>query len=394
MSRTPSMSRIEAERMIGPADQLIVNSENRALLRKWATAIGYKSADAYALSNVQLANLYHEHGPRGTVQAAVSPTPVPVPDADPAPAAGEADDAAKALANLIRALAGGGAVLDAGKVAEIVAPMILDSERRMGEFVADALANNTVRQVLEIRTPDAVRVIEGASHALTPTVIQIASLGHDIMLVGPAGSGKTTIGHQVALALDLPFHITSTVFDTHELLGFVDGMGNYHSTAFRHAYQYGGVWVADEVDAWDAAALLAANSALANGYATFPDNETPVVRHPNFRVIATANTFGHGADRVYVGRNELDAASLDRFAVIAMDYDANLEFGYANGNTDWYHRVVDVRQQVLAKGIRHVVSSRAIIKGVQALSVGITQSMVEDIYLFKGMSKNDRAKIS
>ena len=28
--------------------------------------------------------------------------------------------------------------------------------------------------------------------------------------------------------------------------------------------------VADEIDAWDVAALLAANSALANGFCTFP----------------------------------------------------------------------------------------------------------------------------
>jgi cobaltochelatase CobS len=191
----------------------------------------------------------------------------------------------------------------------------------------------------------------------------------------------------------LPFYITSTVIDTHELMGFVDGHGVYHRTPFREAYENGGVWVADEIDAWDAAALLTANSALANGIATFPDSHTPVKRHPDFRMIATANTFGHGADRVYIGRNELDAASLDRFAVIAIDYDTTLEQALSNGNPLWLNRVWQVREQVQSRNIRHVVSTRAIINGSIALSVGIPQREVEEMYLFKGMSKSDREKI-
>lgn len=384
MSRTPSMTRHEAEALIGPASSLIITSANRALLRKWATALGMKSADAYALSNVQLANLYHEHAGTGTAPVAVS-APVAAPVA-PVAAPSTVDEAGKALANLIAALAGGNALLDASKVQEIVAPMIADA--------IAAIPTPEARTVLEIRSPDAVHVLDGRVHKIVPTVIKVASLNHDVMLVGPAAAGKTTIGKQVAAALGFDFFITSTVFDTHELMGFVDGMGAYHSTAFRHAFQNGGVWVADEIDAWDAAALLAANSALANGYATFPDSQNPVSRHPNFRVLATANTFGHGADRVYVGRNELDAASLDRFAVIAMDYDTDLELQYAAGNIDWFQRVVDVRHQVRKLNIRHVVSSRAIIKGVAALAAGIDQQEVEEMYVFKGMSKADRAKIS
>lgn len=395
MARTPSLTVAEAEALLGPAADLIVTSDNRATLRKWCTARGMRSVDANALSNVELANLYHEHGPLTTPATAFpvrSDIPVPAPASAPS-APAKADEAALALANLIRSLAGGSAILDADAVRSTVAPMIGDSEKRMADFVADALANHTSYTRIEVKTPTAVNVIPGAVHNITPTVIQVVGLGHDVMLVGPAGSGKTTIGQNVAVALGLPFYVTSTVFDTHELMGFVDGMGKYHTTAFRHAYQNGGVWVADEIDAWDAAALLAANSALANGIATFPDSEMPIARHPNFRIIATANTFGHGADRVYVGRNELDAASLDRFAVFDMDYDADLERMFAGTNQGWYARVIEIRTAIRAKNIRHVVSSRAIIKGVQALAAGIPLATVENLYVFKGMSSGDRAKI-
>lgn len=234
---------------------------------------------------------------------------------------------------------------------------------------------------------------ERLSHHRTDIVIKVAGLGHNIMLVGPAGCGKTTIGEHVAEALRLPFYITNTVTDTYELKGFVDGYGNYHTTPFREAFERGGVWIADEVDAWDANALLAANSALANGFCNFPNSTAPVIRHVDFRVIATANTFGTGADRVYVGRNELDAASLDRFVFITVDYDNNLERIFSNGNTRWYDHVLKTRETVNEKKIRHVVSSRAIANGSVALRAGIPFDDVNEMYLLKGMSPKDRSKL-
>lgn len=248
-------------------------------------------------------------------------------------------------------------------------------------------------QRLEIVTATGSTIVDGPIHYRTPLVIETASLGHHVMMIGPAGCGKTTIGEHVATALNLPFYITSTVSESHELTGYMDGYGQYHSTPFRRAYESGGVWIADEIDAWEANALLTANSALANGFCNFPDVETPIFRHPDFRMIATANTFGSGADRVYVGRNELDAASLDRFATITVDYDLDLERLFANGADAWLEHVWNVRRKVNEKKIRHVVSSRAIIFGSQALSVGRDWSVCEDLYLFKGMSKKDRDKI-
>ena len=45
----------------------------------------------------------------------------------------------------------------------------------------------------------------------------------------------------------------------------------------------------------------------------------------NFRLVAAGNTYGTGADAQYVGRNELDAATLDRFVVVRWNYDQELE---------------------------------------------------------------------
>lgn len=386
MARTASMKTADAEAMIGPADRLVVTTENRPLLRKWVVSLGLPSGTAYAMSNVELANMYAERASFRSAPAGEAPTyygkPAPIRADVPVPTN---SDAADQLAAALKLLIGNPtAVLNEERVRQIAA-----EEAAKIELPAPVVAVTR----LEISSPTGLRMIEGVVHATAPLVIRVAALGHHIMLVGPAGCGKTAIGAQVAQALGFNLYITSTVFDTHELLGFNDGMGNYHTTAFRTAFQNGGVWIADEVDAWDAAALLAANSALANGYATFPDSPTPVIRHPDFRMIATANTYGHGADRVYVGRNELDAASLDRFATIDVDYDAGIETAVCNGNVAWMDRVIEIRNIVRNKNIRHVVSTRAIQKGSEALAAGIDQTTVEALYVFKGMSKSDREKI-
>lgn len=230
MPRTASLSRNIAESLIGSAENLIVNSANRPLLRKWATACGYPATEAYKFSNVELANLYHINGPKGSD---FTPAAQTMPIRANVPVPGEATmTAAEAMEAAFRLIASSMApqatVLDETRVREIAA-------EEAGKIEPKATVTR-----LEVTGPQGTHHIEGIVHNATAKIIKIASLGHPVMLVGPAGSGKTTIGEHVATALGLPFYITSTVFDTHELLGFVDGYGNYHSTPFRKAFETGG----------------------------------------------------------------------------------------------------------------------------------------------------------
>lgn len=349
----------QLEDKLGEPSEFIVSRDNIRWLRLWATAIGIPDVQLYAMDNVTLTNLYHERGGKGNQ---VNPEIQRI--------------ATEIFVRVVQTIQG--ARFDANTLRDII---------------RDEIAHVAPRK-LEVISPRGSVIIDKVMHYRTELVIKEASLGHHIMLVGPAGCGKTTIGDHVAKALQLPFYITSTITDEHHLTGFVDGRGVYHNKPFRKAFEHGGVWIADEIDAWDASALLAANAALANGFATFPDSSDLVYCHPDFRMIATANTFGHGADRVYVGRNELDAASLDRFSTINVDYDLTLERMFCNGNEDWLHYVWKIRKAVNELKIRHVVSSRAIIKGARSLAMGISREDVEEMHLFKGMSKKDREKLN
>lgn len=230
----------------------------------------------------------------------------------------------------------------------------------------------------------------GKQHNQFPTLLKILATKLNVYLVGPAGSGKTHASIQVAKALNIPFHFTGAVASEFKLTGFMDAQGRIVSTEFRKAYENGGLFLFDEIDASYPQAVLAFNAALANDYMDFPDKRVP--RHKDFYCIAAANTYGQGADRQYIGRNQLDAASLDRFVFIDWNYDENLERDLA-GNEEWSNYVQKVRRFIVANKIRHVVSPRASIFGAILLSNGIEREIVENTVLWKGLDVATKQKL-
>jgi hypothetical protein len=313
-----------------------------------------------------------------------APTPAPAPTTAPAaapalptPMPASTNEDAAALENLRRLLGGRGG-LDADAVRAIIRqelPSLIPVTR------------------LEIVTPQSVKDCgTEPRHKTLPTLITILSQKIPAALIGPAGSGKTTAAEQAAHALGITFLIQGAVQGAHELLGFVDAHGRYQSTPFRQAFEHGGTVCLDELDAGDAAGILVCNSALANECMAFPDKTEPVARHADFNVVACCNTFGTGADRLYVGRNQLDAATLDRFAFLAWGYDERLERAIT-GNDQWCDRIQALRSGATKEKARVVISPRASIFGAKLLAAGMTQHAVEDCTVWKGIDAELRRRI-
>jgi cobaltochelatase CobS len=238
-----------------------------------------------------------------------------------------------------------------------------------------------IKQGAQIRTlPD------GHRHPVFADMLAAISVRENVYLVGPAGSGKTTMATQAADAFSLPFYSTGAVGMAYQLLGFMNAEGNYMETDLYRAYVGGGVFLFDEIDASSAQALLAFNAIAANDLAAFPCGT--VKRHPDFVIIAAANTWGSGADAQYVGRAQLDAATLDRFAFISMDYDEKLELAISS-NDEWTRYVQAFRRITRQLKIRAVVSPRASIKGGKLLSAGLSWNRVEEMLLIRGLSANE-----
>jgi cobaltochelatase CobS len=255
--------------------------------------------------------------------------------------------------------------------------------------IHDFKCTHTVEMKTDIETitlPDELR------HYLFPEVLQTVNLSIPAALIGPAGSGKSTLCEQISKALGLKFHLQNGVTGVHELTGYCDAHGRYIGTPFRNAFEHGGLILIDEVDTSEAGALKWINTALANGHAAFPDKHDPVVRHSDFRIIIAANTWGSGADRLYVGANQIDASTLDRFVFFDFHYDEKLEELVA-GDPFWVKRVQKYRKAANAEKARIVISPRASIHGARLLKAGWKHNVVEERVIWKGIDKDLKERI-
>jgi MoxR-like ATPase len=232
-----------------------------------------------------------------------------------------------------------------------------------------------------------------ANHKLFPDLLRTARARVHALLVGPAGSGKTSAASQAAKELGLPFYSISVGGQTtqSQIIGYMDATGKYIRTVFREAYEKGGLFLLDEVDAGNANVLTVLNAALANGVYAFPDGM--VQRNADFICIAAANTWGAGADRQYVGRNQLDAATLDRFmGKLFWDYDEDMETLWS-GNAAWAKRVQRIRAATASLKARVLVTPRASIEGAKLLNAGFSRSQVEDMTVFNATDAETKRKI-
>lgn len=230
--------------------------------------------------------------------------------------------------------------------------------------------------------------VKGIQHEKFETILKFVANNEPVYLEGPAGSGKNVICKQVAEALGLKFYFTNAVTQEYKLTGFTDAMGKFQETQFYKAFTQGGLFMLDEMDASIPEVLVILNAAIANRYFDFPAPIGYVEAHPDFRVVAAGNTTGHGADMEYVGRNQLDGASLDRFAVVKVDYSPLIEESVSLGNHELLDFCRQFRKGARKAGLNVIVSYRAI--GRLAKMVNIMEDAEAiDTCLIKGLEKDD-----
>lgn len=263
---------------------------------------------------------------------------------------------------------------------------------------------------IEVQAPGKAPKDMGRQHAIFPRLLRYVAARKNVLLVGPAGSGKTTLGSKVAEALDLAYYPISMGPQTpqSDFFGFMqpqfNGPATYVETVIRRAYEFGGLVLFDEFDNGDASVIKSTNQLTGNGHCCFPDGV--VKRHPDFVIIAAANTYGNGASREYVGGMQLDASSLDRFATLPVDYDEALETDLtlasyrAHGGTDdsvpvaWLEFVRRARANRERFKIRHIVSPRASIDGAMMLACGESRDEVAASLLWKGLDSDSIARLA
>lgn len=248
----------------------------------------------------------------------------------------------------------------------------------------------TLPKTIQVQINDGyVKKVSGAVHEKFETCLNIVAKKVPLFISGPAGSGKNVLCKQIADALGLDFYFSNALTQEYKLTGFIDANGKYHETQFYKAFVNGGLFMLDEIDASIPEVLVSLNAALANGYFDFPTGR--VDAHEKFRAIAAGNTYGTGADIEYTGRYQLDAASLDRFAVIEIGYDESVELAISSNDHELCEFIHKFRDGVKKCGIKFVVSYRAI-ERIANLYVPLGDDAIK-CGLVKGLDREDLRSI-
>lgn len=328
---------------------------------------------------------------------------------------------ARAIEPLMKVQAGA----DEAKIAELVKTALDAYDKGFHDKVKAALGNGSfpedrVKKLIaeagggariEFTTPGGeVKAITGLMHPQVPQIAAWLRAGVPVWGFGAAGSGKTHMARQIAAMLDVQPFIMSVdpTMTVSKIMGYRNVANGEFVPGFSYLpYKDGGLLAADEKDTGDAGVMAAANAMLSNGHYLFPNGET-VTRNAKFHYLALANTKGMGAVAGYVARNRLDAATLDRFAVIEIKYDKGLESALACGvgkagepwkpgkpasqatqlaYVNWVQKVREfVKDSVL-------VSPRASINGCKALRCGIPLAEVVEALVFKLVASDSRQRI-
>lgn len=227
--------------------------------------------------------------------------------------------------------------------APLVAPAIMERLAQNG-----AIVRQPVQKLEEIHILDSCLTKRPGTSPLVPAVDDhylfpsetnhfIQALNHDerCLLVGPTGSGKSSLVMQVAARANFPLRRVNLNGET----TVSDFVGRWVVRGKEMVFQYGVLPTAmregqllllDELDTAQPQILFVLQGILEpHGKLVLLDKDGEVVEpHPEFRIVATANTLGRGDESgLYTGREVLCEAFLDRFTtVIQLDYpDAKAE---------------------------------------------------------------------
>lgn len=297
-------------------------------------------------------------------------TPAPIPTPEPAKPSGIGSKLEEILMKTI-------AEQSVDSIVEMAKPML---EKHIIETFG------VLPQIHEVKTPEATHKVEGTVHECFDKVLNLVNADIPVFLSGPAGTGKNVICKQIAEGLGLDFYFTNAVTQEYQLKGFIDANGKYHETQFFKAFTQGGLFFLDEMDGSIPETLIILNAAIANRYFDFPTGKFEA--SPNFRIIAAGNTVGTGADIEYTGRFQLDASSLDRFALINVDYSPAIEKAVTNGNEELCSFARTFRKVTQKAGIRCLCTYRAM-ERITKLENTFSLDEVLQMALTKGLAKDD-----
>ena len=161
-------------------------------------------------------------------------------------------------------------------------------------------------------------------------VVDDVMLGNPILLIGGAGTGKTTLAQNVAGALGRDY-ITINCSQWTAPTEIIGGqtLDGYQEGKMIEAWEKGMVLILDELPKLDPNTAGLLNDALAKTKQEkaiiFNSRKEQFKKHENFAVIATGNVYPNAEDSAYGANNKQDLSLLDRFSGSVYFIEKNIE---------------------------------------------------------------------
>lgn len=179
---------------------------------------------------------------------------------------------------------------------------------------------------IEIKQPDGrYKPSPGIKHRHYQELFDLVSSGEHVYMYGPHGSGKSHAAEQVAADLNLKYYLYSGTPQSpkSDIVGYLDATRELARTPFLEAFEHGGLFCWEELDATATSLQTLINIALSSKVMAFPHGL--VRQHEDFRFVGCGNTCGLGANPAYPERRPFDQSFGDRFEYLEWGYDEKLE---------------------------------------------------------------------
>ena len=262
----------------------------------------------------------------------------------------------------------------------------------------------------------------GADHALIPPadptfvwtepcrdVAEAIEHNERVFLYGPSGTGKSSLVRQIAALVRRPVRRVSLNGET----SVADFVGHWtvnenRQTVFVNgilpqAMREGFVLQLDEVDAMQAEIGFVLQQVLEpDGHLLLTDTGEEISPHPDFRLVATANTLGFGSDSgLYAsGTHTLNFSWLDRWDVVVhLDYLPGkeevdlLKSRHGSLGKDLLKRLVkaatDLRKSHAAEELTTVITTRRLLALCARLERGNDMSRALAVCVFNKSPQED-----
>ena len=265
-----------------------------------------------------------------------------------------------------------------------------------------------LRRPIQVHINDRpVKTVTGITHEVFSDVLEAVKHFSMVLMVGPAGTGKSYIAKQVATALgydtDAGSHEWSYVcgnadLTVSQMTGRIDANGNFLDGKFNRAFEEGGALCVDECFRFDPCVGVLFNP-MTDGQGYLPLANHPqkshLKRHNKNVMFFIDNSWGQGNSFDYVASQKQDNAWLDRLdgVKVSVDYDKSIERALVGDFIDTGRMLWDLRSRIKTEGLNRIVSTRRFQDANKWRTVGKSNADILDKFT-TGWSDEEVAKVN